>query len=409
MKYEKKYLKYKNKYLFLKKQIGGSRIVRIYDKKDKKKLLYEIELDVDDTLEILIDNIIEKIRSKDSKEVENIERIEIFEKGNCINKLNGITDKMTDFCMSIINKSQFESVIMNSGVIFTTVKRPFTNEKQKIYKSNLIVTRCYGTFDGIVNEGIYINSENDISLIKGEGMFKCNGITLIGSFEYNKLTGSGEKIIYDQDGIYDEYKGIFENNNLVVGTIIYKKHHEIEKQIGKFNLKHGYEILENGKIIRNNGKIEEGTFKNNLLDGIGKITLGDLEEEGTYINGINQNSNKKIIRVYGDVKNGKGTILYLDGVVLHGDFQNDIFIKGIKKYPNRDRDEGTFLNNNLNGQGKKYIYENDVWYEGNFTDGIINGEGYIIYGSKIIEEEKEKRTFVNGKVQNEGYTERFFK
>jgi hypothetical protein len=194
MKYEKKYLKYKNKYLFLKKQIGGTRTVKIYDKKDKKKLLYTIELDKEDTLEILINNIIEKIRSKDKSEVENIERIEIFEKEICNNKLNAITDKMTDFCMSIINKSDFTPVVMNSGIILTTVKRPFTNEKQKIYKSDLIVTGCYGTFDGIVNDGLYINSENDISLIKGKGIFKCEGITLEGTFENNKLTGQGKKL-----------------------------------------------------------------------------------------------------------------------------------------------------------------------------------------------------------------------
>ena len=103
MKYEKKYLKYKNKYLFLKKQIGGTRIAKIFDKKDITKLLYEIELDEEDTLEMLINNIIEKIRSKDKSEVENIERIEIFEKGFCNNILNEITDKMTDFCMSIVN------------------------------------------------------------------------------------------------------------------------------------------------------------------------------------------------------------------------------------------------------------------------------------------------------------------
>ena len=39
MEYKKKYLKYKAKYLYLKKQIGGERTVQIYDKENYKNLL----------------------------------------------------------------------------------------------------------------------------------------------------------------------------------------------------------------------------------------------------------------------------------------------------------------------------------------------------------------------------------
>ena len=60
MDYEKKYLKYKNKYLFLKKQIGGQRKVNIYDKANYRTLLYTIDLDEGDNLDFLKYKIIEK-------------------------------------------------------------------------------------------------------------------------------------------------------------------------------------------------------------------------------------------------------------------------------------------------------------------------------------------------------------
>ena len=64
MDYERKYLKYKNKYLFLKKQIGGQRKVNIYDKANYRNLLYTIDLDEDDDINVLKYKILEKMNVK---------------------------------------------------------------------------------------------------------------------------------------------------------------------------------------------------------------------------------------------------------------------------------------------------------------------------------------------------------
>ena len=92
MDYERKYLKYKNKYLFLKKQIGGQRKVNIYDKANYRNLLYTIDLDEDDDIDVLKYKIRDINNQTGLSYIMGIDEINIYQHiGFCVGeKLNGI-------------------------------------------------------------------------------------------------------------------------------------------------------------------------------------------------------------------------------------------------------------------------------------------------------------------------------
>ena len=385
MNYKKKYLKYKSKYFNLKKQIGGQRTVTIYDKNNKKQLFTIILDGIENDITELKEKIIIEIKKTEF----NIRDIKIFEYQGFCKEINEINDSMNKFCISIIKNEQFVPLIMNTGLMVSMGKREFTNTTdEKTYKSNLIVEGSEGIFTGFVNKGKYLEDRQFIDLDEGKGVYKDKEyakdptIILEGTFKNNKLYGKGKKIIFGKDGMIYIYTGNFINNLLVDGNINFNNVNFNETWHGNFDSKDGIENISSGTILRNGGKIEEGTFKENLLDGEGKMILGDIVEEGIYIEGVNQNSNKRIYKTYGDINNSvkrDGIIVYLDGVILNGKFNDNKFINGKKIYPNGNYDLGNFVNNKLNGQGTKYIYNDDVFWEGNFVNGIINGPGKVIF------------------------------
>ena len=402
MDYTKKYLKYKSKYFNLKKQIGGQRKVEIYDKNNGNKLLYTLMLDDEDNIEVLKNIILDEIKS--TRDVTNIERIDIFKmQGFCNPKLNGIDETMNKFCMSIIEKTPFTPVIMSTGFKFG--KKEFTNTtSQHHYESYLIYNNIIGTFYGFVNKGYYLNGTKFIDLENGKGKYEASSIMLDGIFINNKLNGKGKKIRYFDDNteMYT-FTGIFVNNYLVQGTII-KTINKLglsasETHEGTFEIKDDMEIIKKGKVTKSNGIIEEGTF--DFRDGYivikeGTITRSDgtIIEQGTFINNKLNGQGKKITKVK-NFLNGN-TEIY----TYNGNFVNNYLVQGkilrskIKSgLIKSEIYEGTFeTKEDIEFLKKgKVISDNGTILEGKFD--FTNGDVFITEG---------KIKFPNGDIE-EGY------
>lgn len=295
MDYEKKYLKYKNKYLFLKKQIGGQRKVNIYDKANYRNLLYTIDLDEDDDIDVLKYKIRDINNLIGSSYIMGIDEINIFQHaGFCIEpKLNGINNTMNNFCMSINPVRKFSPIPMRSGVRPSLAKKQFSNTSfPQFYPSRSIIDGDVGEFDGIVNNGYYLDDDSHIELVEGNGTYRSLRhelsvrITLDGDFLNDKLVNGTKSV--SSDGITKEFVGTFVNNNLVNGEItIYGPIRNIlEIHNGSFD---DFENIIEGSITRENGQIERGTFTNNLLQGQGSITYPDGKVvSGTFENGVIQ-------------------------------------------------------------------------------------------------------------------------
>lgn len=141
-----------------------------------------------------------------------------------------------------------------------------------------------------------------------------------------------------------------------------------------------------GKKVHSNGRIEEGEFKNDQLNGQGKITRSDGGWclEGQFKNGS---------------LNGLGKKICSNGTIFEGNFEDD-YLHGKGKMINLDGhlEEGRFECDVLNGVGSVIHSDGEKWV-GNFvfgnptgvwqmikTDGTVlfldegkkaNGDGYL--------------------------------
>ena len=219
------------------------------------------------------------------------------------------------------------------------------------------------------------NSDKNILDFYYDGDFNSEGI----------INGKGTKIIpnnsvYKGDFLNEEYngKGILIKDNAFIfgnwingeckGKVIYKVDDEFEYE-GNFenNKKNGYGVekyndgsqyegnflnnKKNGKGIYKfpNGEIYEGNFKNDLYNGDGRYvwSLENKKYEGEFKNGI---------------IDGKGIYTYEDGSVFNGIFKNGVKNgEGFIEFPD----------------GKKYF--------GNWVNGELYGNGYLINGNEKIE------------------------
>jgi len=143
-----------------------------------------------------------------------------------------------------------------------------------------------------------------------------------------------------------------------------------------------------GNSINNN---LQGRTKFNKDSGIYKDK--DIESiEGSVV-GLHFNGEGKItykkssfLKDYvGTLKNserhGAGTLRSKDGVILTGNFQDDILISGRETYINGDYYEGEFsITSDYVHEGKgKYVYVNGEIYEGDYVDGDMEGYGTFDY------------------------------
>lgn len=175
------------------------------------------------------------------------------------------------------------------------------------------------------------------NLFNGKGLLiKSNGDSLYGNFIDGKCNG---KVILKVEGKF-EYRGDFKDNRkngkgvekFFDGTV-----YDGEFEDGK---KSGY-----GKYIFKTGEHYEGQFKNDLYNG-----------EGTYEWPLEKRKYK------GEFKNGEmdgnGINYFTDGSIYKGRYVGGLKNgKGCYEWPNGKKFEGTWLNNELNGNGI-YTVEN---------------------------------------------------
>lgn len=93
-----------------------------------------------------------------------------------------------------------------------------------------------------------------------------------------------------------------------------------------------------------------------------------------------------------DKRNGKGKYTYASGAVYEGEFQNDI-IHGRGKYvwPNGAVHEGEYRDGKRHGRGK-YTFANGAVYEGEYRDDKRHGRGKLIRRNGTY----ENQYYING-------------
>jgi hypothetical protein len=185
-------------------------------------------------------------------------------------------------------------------------------------------------------------------------------------------------------------------------------------------------VFVKGKIIFNDGSIEEGEFKDEELNGEGKFTYKDdddelVVEEGIFKDGnlikgtiLYENGSKSEGEFNEEGLNGEGKNTYKDDddelVVEEGIFKDGILIKGTTTWEDGTKQEGEFNEEGLNGNGKntykddedelvveegifkdgnlvkgRILYENGSKSEGEFNEEGLNGEGIRSYKDGCFE------------------------
>jgi hypothetical protein len=220
--------------------------------------------------------------------------------------------------------------------------------------------------DGDRFEGDWINGD----FINGKVTF-TDGSTEEGCFQNYELHGKGICVFIDDDGVENIMDGHFEEGEFIHGKYTYV-----------------------------NQCIEEGYFIDYELNGKGKCTW----ESGSYYEGDWVNG----------TQTGKGTFIWSDGDKYEGDWlDGNQTGKGVKHIVSGEtilREEGSFVDGLLNGEGK--IFSEDVlWEEGLFVEGVLNGEGKIYSNGTISQEgcfvnrilNGEGKIYSDGELFQEGY------
>ena len=255
----------------------------------------------------------------------------------------------------------------------------------KMHNNKIIGTFVNGLLNG-EGEIIYRNEEKSIKgnfykgIFIGEQIIPADTLEIDGKYKNGQI--NGDNIIYVAE--YIIYIGNFSNNIFINGKIIYP--HKIEEGIFNNNRLDGTITYSYFKI--------SGTFINNILNGIGKVSIKNGETyEGNFYNNLFTGDdiiNNDIVGLEGIYKNGKKhgkNILYiLDDTIYKGTFKNDIFTDGriiicnFNKNLNNEFIDliatGTFINNQLNGNCIEQVItdtEESYSFFGTYINGIRNG------------------------------------
>lgn len=115
-----------------------------------------------------------------------------------------------------------------------------------------------------------------------------------------------------------------------------------------------------------------GEFKDGEKNGFGKETTFEYIYEGFFLN------NKK---------NGKGKLLFKTTFDFYeGNFiDNNMTGEGFYSWANKDTYKGSFINGKMHGQGI-YTWQSGRTYEGSYINGIKEGWGILRHNNKILYE-----------------------
>ena len=210
--------------------------------------------------------------------------------------------------------------------------------------------------------------------------------------ELNNFSPEFWQHFYDKN---DPFFTFVDNNNIIHDQIL-KNPEKNEVYYGDINneeQKHGFGQLITltflkignwkndkfhgwGREVRNDGKIYEGKFVNDILNGKGILKDGGI----FYVGGFkryNKNGKGEIFtssyhyigNFINDNMDGKGRIEIYDEGIYEGNFNNGKMDGyGLFKFKNGDFYEGHMKDGKMDGIGK-LILANGTEYEGNFQDG----------------------------------------
>ena len=212
------------------------------------------------------------------------------------------------------------------------------------------------------------------------------------SYEVNKiLTEMNVITSYDIEFPPDILtQNIGKNSGLKHEEINYSNGDTYQGTLNKNNKKEGY-----GTYRNKNGFKYKAIWKDDKITDYGIF----IDPEGNYIKGtivkgeINKgemlikNKFKYIGDVVNNIPNNKGIIYNFSGKYIYeGDFINGVMEgDGIIKYSDGTYYEGQFRNDKYQGKGK-IVFKNGGSYEGDFNNNLIHGKGKYIYpGGKIYE------------------------
>ena len=276
--YKKKYLKYKQKYLSLRKQLGGSSISEtiptflLYDQNVRSCMdaSQYIILDEGDQIE---DYNVYQIIQNFKKNYNRINGTQITEDKITLHLITGKRDRNSSIIPDHNNKLDDEKKIDKEIKYCFKINIPTGISGEQLRTINISSGR---RFKKLVDyEGETINH----NIPHGKGILKDN-----------------EGYIFD---------GIFNNGYFVDGEIFY-----INGDYYKGTLKNNF--LDNGIYKFADGTIKKGTFENGLLVNGEIIYLNDIVKKGTFENGLLVN----------------GEIIYPSGIVKKGTFENGLLVNG---------------------------------------------------------------------------------
>ena len=235
----------------------------------------------------------------------------------------------------------------------------------------------------------YCSKNNNIESKK---LFLDSQYTTISSLKYLILIQSVIRGFFIRKDLYN-YKEIkevsidysteqFETNSMIV---------RLNHLLPKFELtdKEEYEIKNSSNkiiaILYPNKSVYKGMINaKGQREGFGKYYLSD----GSIYKGFFRNNKM----------DGRGRIVNINGFIYEGEFKNG-YSNGYGKYVALDGTtyKGTWLNDKQNGMGNE-IYPDGSFYNGNFKDGKKNGNGKLIFKDKNIFE----GNFINNDISGEG-------
>lgn len=435
--YKQKYLKYKLKYLNLKKQIGYgfgssnsnsnadtntdsdsnnidtvelSKKIIIYDY-DTKKQLYEIDkYDKDKlphTFTSLTYFILTELKKDPTNDLIKIEDINLYK--TIISGSQTYCDKGTNGKI-YMDLPTIPGISSDKYCLQIKKEIPVKDQIPKIIKTGFNNTLSEGDmFDFSISGNI---KQNEYGLSSGNGKMSysvlISGIICKNNYEgdilNNREHGIGIRTIINMSSDTQRKlveNGSFINGNIVRGSIVFPDlrtvitttqiNNKTKKVIsGKFI---GTSLYGFGKMTFPNGTVCEGIFAKYLL--YGSIT----EPDGTKIETTNGYFKDGKLNNYGKITfkdkviyegmfvdgklEGKGKITEPNGYFEEGIFKDAILIKGEINKPNRYVLKGKFKNRKLNGKGEKFTVETNVREKGNFKNGILHGYGEIIKENEI--------------------------
>ena len=289
------------------------------------------------------------------------------------NNLN-IKNKINVFNNNLISKNKNNNFENKSNEFHSLFQQKLTKEKNLAIKNTLLKNKI--KYEEIIKKSLNCPLFNDSKEGDIKMLFLPNNDFYIGIISsQNNLPQKG--ILYSLDGNY--YEGTFLKG----------------KKEGK------------GIIIYKNGAKYEGEIKNNLHNGVGKLSqldgevfIGEWKEGKINGNGVRYHNNGDIYSGHyiNSIRDGTGKYIFSNGDSYEGKWKNGKANgKGIYKFKNGNIYEGNFENNNFCGQGCFKKKKGDIYF-GEFKNGVLNGEGTIINKDK----EKFVGTFKNGKKQGKG-------